>query len=207
MSGFVSLLSLLSLNNDPGAKMLTISTGYDGVPITSDGSKSLWPIICYINELPAELRRKVTILSTLHSGDQKPKNIFIPLIDELVQLDLCPISVKVGDANIRFYVRLLNNIADAPARADSLNSKQHNSTFGCNCCYVMAVYKERAFRYPLTSTNKARTDAERYGVHILSWQNPFRILAFSHWQKPRILISLHSVFEEIRLSQSFRMFI
>ena len=70
--------------NKPGAMTITITLGYDGVQYNN--TKSMWPVVCYFNELPFNLRQELSLLVGLHAKASKPpKSILRPLIDELVE--------------------------------------------------------------------------------------------------------------------------
>src|SRR6218665_1425524 len=147
-------------NNDPFSKAITLSFGYDGASYTSDNSKSLWPIVMFINELPEEIRLKTGYPLTMHSGEKKPGIMFQAVISELLIYDTVPLEVEIKGVIEKFYVRLLLTIADAPARCDVMLCKQHNSLFGCPHCYFMTIYLENAVRYPMITDFVPRTDTE-----------------------------------------------
>ena len=172
-----------STNNDFNSKTITLSLGYDGANFTNDGSKSLWPIVGYVNELPVNIRWNNGMLLALHAGTKpNSKAIFKPLIDELLKYDTSPISVEIAPGRIvQFYVRLLLLIADAPARADVLNCKQYNGKFGCSWCKVLtesysvknpiAQKSTTARKYPMTTDQEVcppRTNDEWRQMMVLA---------------------------------------
>ena len=119
---------MLNKQNNTNHKAITISLGFDGVVYTKDNSSSLWPIVAYINELPFDLRQKNGFVLSLHAGKKKPqKEIFKPLVDELLFYNHHPLTIDINGEQINFNIRLLSIIADAPARSDCLNIKQYNS--------------------------------------------------------------------------------
>ena len=124
--------------------ILTLTVTWDGVAITEDGKKSMWPLCCYLNELPFQDRINNAMLIALHSGKSKPKSDIMlkPMVDELLQFDLGqdlldkserslitrkPLSITIDGVDKLFLVKLLLFIADAPARALVLNMNGHNS--------------------------------------------------------------------------------
>ncbi|KAI2795392.1 hypothetical protein BLOT_016797 [Blomia tropicalis] len=166
------------VNNDQDCLTITITIGYDGVTYTNDGKKSMWPIVGYINELPFNYRFNNEMILTLYASKVKPPNsIFAPLIDELVQYDKCPIEIIVQGKRLKFYVRLLCVIADAPARADILNFNLHNAVYGCHFCYVCSkhdkdtnssLYPLSNFDSPLRTNSEWKSDVEKLTVLILN---------------------------------------
>ena len=112
--------------------VLTLTIGWDGVVITEDNKKTMWPLVAFLNELPFQERIMNPMLIALHSGSRKPSSDIMlrPLVDELVHFENNPISITVDGEAKSFYIKLLLVIADAPARAVLLNCGQYNSKNG-----------------------------------------------------------------------------
>src|SRR5699024_1500447 len=51
---------------------LVIYFGFDGATYTSNGEKSMWPLVIYICELSFDLRMKYAFPIAIHSGDSQP---------------------------------------------------------------------------------------------------------------------------------------
>ena len=122
-------------------------------------SKSIWPIIAYINELPLNLRFEFYFVLTLYAVSKKPDTVamFEVVIQELLSFDVKPLEIKIGNTVQKFYVRLLLLIADAPAQADVLKTKQFNSKYECNWCIIPSQYRDGASRYLLEDSYPLRT--------------------------------------------------
>lgn len=118
---------------------LTLTLTWDGVAYTKDSSKSMWPLVAYLNELPFKDRIINPMLIALQSGKSKPKSDLLlrPLIDQLVELENNPITVLIGESEKKYYVKLLLFIADAPARALALNCSQFNAFNGTRIFFIM----------------------------------------------------------------------
>lgn len=115
-----------------GIPIVTLTIGWDGVAFTNDSSRSMWPLVAYLNELNFQDRITNPMLLAIDSNANSPKDdlMFRPLIDELISLEKNPIKVYINDVEKLFYVKLLLIIADAPARAKILNFNNHNGIYG-----------------------------------------------------------------------------
>src|SRR5699024_5503367 len=111
-----------------GIPVLTLTLGWDGAVFTNDSSRSMWPLIAYLNELPYNKRITNPMLIAVDSNPISPDNdlMFRPLVDELVKFEKTPLEVKVNGELKKFYVKLHLIIADAPARAKILNFNNYN---------------------------------------------------------------------------------
>ncbi|OTF83088.1 hypothetical protein BLA29_001947, partial [Euroglyphus maynei] len=140
------------------AETLTLTLTWDGIAC----SKSVWPLIAYINELPFNKRINNPMLLALQCSNAKPKHDLMlkPLVDELIRFEREPIKININGEEKQFYVRLLLVIADAPARAALLRIMSHNSTYPCNICTVKGEYKTQygCMTFPplLSTSIKAR---------------------------------------------------
>lgn len=147
-------------NDDFESKTLHIILGYDGVTYVNDSSKSLWPIVGWLAELPPGIREEFPMLFACHAGNKKPGAIFKPLIDELLKYDRTPLVIDINGQKYRFYIRVLIIIADSPARAEILGCRQFNALYGCNLCKIRTYTLYNASRYPLTVNNAEKLDQE-----------------------------------------------
>lgn len=120
---------------------LTLTIAWDGV----DCSRSMWPLVCYLNELPFSKRIVNPMLIAVQYSAKKPKGDLMlqPLIDELVELEDNPIFIEIRGRPTPFYVKLLLVIADAPARATLLRMSGHNSYNPCSMCELHGEYSTK----------------------------------------------------------------
>ena len=117
---------------DDGVPILTLTLGWDGAAFTNDNSRSMWPLVAYLNELSYQDRITNPMLIALDSNPNPPKDdiMFRPLVDELADLECNPLKVLINGEDKMFYVKLLLIIADAPARAKILNFNNYNGIYG-----------------------------------------------------------------------------
>lgn len=144
-----------------GQDMLTLIIGFDGVRYTKTQSKSFWPLVAYIAELPYRIRIRNALVLGIHAGQTKaPESMFKPLIDELLEFEANPLQVSIGDKELSLKVRILTVVADAPARATILNCKDFSGKHGCNICQVTTFWDSNASRYPMTTDVDLRTNSQ-----------------------------------------------
>ena len=140
-------------------KNVTLSFSVDGVQPHENSDKTVWPVLCFINELNIYNKQKYTILSSLWFGKNKPDfNTYLkPFVREMKSLyqsgfNWCDSLGRIQTTK----VAALLCICDSPARCALLNMKQFNGTDGCTFCYNpgTSVRKPGAQRdikvYPLT---------------------------------------------------------
>lgn len=108
----------------------------DGVPIFKSSSFSIWPLLCDINELPPNIRKKNMFLTGLWFGVKKPtiSTFFRPFISEMKTLGSAGFEWCLKGKIIKSYVYAIICSCDSVARAMIQNIKQFNGKFGCNWC-------------------------------------------------------------------------
>ncbi|XP_013408842.1 uncharacterized protein LOC106172604 isoform X3 [Lingula anatina] len=112
---------------------LTLTWNSDGIPIFKSSGYQIWPVQCFVNELPPHLRSENILLTGLWFGHSKPSNMntFLrPFIDECIHLEENTFSFQ----GVQRRVFPLICCADSPARALIRNCKQYNGQFGCDWC-------------------------------------------------------------------------
>jgi hypothetical protein len=110
----------------------------DGVPVFSSSLFSIWPILCIVNELPANVRHNHVLLAALWFGSGKPNMnvLFKPFVDECIALDRDGFDWHccVTNANVATRVSVIVGVCDAVARPLIQNFTQFNGFYGCGYC-------------------------------------------------------------------------
>ena len=121
---------------DDPTKLISLVFHIDGAPAVKSKSMSLWPMQCFVVELPYGLRYsfKNILFCGLWCG-RKPsmrvfQSYFVRQIEEAQQLEF---EVNESVVTIR-KVKVHGHLADLVAKAPSLNMKQFNGEFGCSVC-------------------------------------------------------------------------
>lgn len=119
-------------------EIYTFLLNSDGIKVCNKSELSIWPVYLAINEIPLQYRFCVdnVIVAGLSVAYSKPKmNTFLkPIIQELMKYEY-GIDVSI-DKNIKdiAYFYTLHAVFDKPARADILNIKNANGSYGCLKC-------------------------------------------------------------------------
>lgn len=89
----------------------------DGVPVFKSSTFSIWPILCFINELSPRLRKKNVILCDLWSGSAKPMvaSFFKPFVEGARALNHPGFQWLRKGCCISSYVYYLNCSCDSVA--------------------------------------------------------------------------------------------
>ncbi|OWA54917.1 hypothetical protein BV898_19307 [Hypsibius exemplaris] len=125
-----------------GCKVITLMANMDGAQLFESSSKSIWPIILVVNELPKEIRFQMQhmLIYAIWEG-QKGETQDVPFTSMLAQLgaDLRKINnsdftIEVNGVKERIKVFVTRMAGDSPAKAEMLNMKYHNGFFGCGVC-------------------------------------------------------------------------
>jgi hypothetical protein len=119
-----------------GTDDLSLTMNCDGVPVFSSSSFSIWPIQCFINELPPAMRKKHVILTGLWFGNIKPvMNTFLePFVLELKNLGTTGFRWLKKSSAVMSRVYLAVCSCDTVARCMLQNFIQFNGCFGCAWC-------------------------------------------------------------------------
>jgi len=109
-------------------KLLTLSLGIDGIPITKSTNKQFWPVLGKLDQS----RCREPFVICLFYSDKKPENLdFInPLIESFELLESKGILVD----NVTYDFRISKILADAPARSLIKKVKNHNGYSSCERC-------------------------------------------------------------------------
>lgn len=116
---------------------ISLTFNCDGVPVHKSNTKSLWPILCTVNELPIQLRAKHVMLCGLWFGQNKPNmNTYMkPFVDECIELYSNGLIWQSESGEVvTSKVLLTTMVADSVARPLIQNFKQFNGEFGCSFC-------------------------------------------------------------------------
>lgn len=146
---------------------ISLAFNCDGVPVHKSNPKSLWPILCTVNELPIELRGKHVMLGGLWFGPNKPNmnNYMKPFVDECIDLYSNGLAWQSDSGDVVTKVVVTIMVADSVARPLVQNFKQFNGEFGCSFCLQKgtSVLKRRGHvrAYPYENAelrNPSQTD-------------------------------------------------
>ena len=113
----------------------------DDAPAVKSKTLNLWPIQCFVVELPLSIRYsfKNILFCGLWCGTKKPllqlfQSYFVEQIEEINRTGV-NVSINERMEVIRIpTIKVLGHIADLVAKAPSLNMKQFNGEFGCSIC-------------------------------------------------------------------------
>jgi hypothetical protein len=107
----------------------------DGAPLIKSAYFSFWPIFLVLIDLPQSVRfqwRNMVMAGVWFA--KKPEwNLFLPPVLQILNATN-DIEVDGRTINIRLNIRGL--VADLPARASILNTKQFNGRFSCLFCEI-----------------------------------------------------------------------
>jgi len=129
----------LRSKNIIGINDITIQWNTDGVKLFNSSSRSIWPILVTINELPYRLRKHHIMITGLWFDSVKPDmNIFLkPFIEELIDLhnNGFQCATFIHNEPIQINVHALVAPVDTIARPMIQCMKQFNGKYGCSYCY------------------------------------------------------------------------
>ena len=121
---------------------LTLSFNSDGVQPFNSGPKSLWPVLCTINELDIRFKSKFVMLSSLWFASKKPNpdSYMQPFVEEGRKLFREGVTWRDKDGNVhRTRVMVLLSTFDSVARPMFSAMTQYNGLFGCTFCFHPGV--------------------------------------------------------------------
>ena len=124
---------------DDPQKLISMVYHIDGAPAVKSKSMNLWPIQCFIVELPPKLRYCFSniLVCGLSCSPKKPNlNIFQErFVSELEQTQNFQVQIEVDSVNIVIErINLHGHLADLVAKAPSLCFCQFNGKNGCSVC-------------------------------------------------------------------------
>ena len=142
-----------------GRIIFSIVASSDGAPMIKSRKYSIWPLMCFLVELPPEERYKYKniLLTGLWYGKDKPNvQLFLNnFVNELSDLSTgCDFQDDTGQP-IPSICRIQSVVPDLPAKAMLFNVKQYNGLFGCSTC-----------KHPGTYVNELRTRVYDYISHV-----------------------------------------
>ena len=134
-SGLKSVLPDGPYFTHKSVNMISMSVGFDGVPVARSSNGQFWPLLGVINQAVDQC----PFLIALFYGHSKPSNLseyledFIAEIKLLRETGICISGVKY-DFDVSFFT------ADAPARSMLKSCKGHGGYYGCERCTVEGDY-------------------------------------------------------------------
>lgn len=125
-------------NNDP-EKLISLVYHIDGAPAVKSKSMNLWPIQCFVVELPPRLRYCFSnvLVCGLSCSSKKPdlKVFQERFVNEIEQLQGFEVQIEVNSQSIAIErIALHGHLADLVAKAPSLSFCQFNGKCGCSVC-------------------------------------------------------------------------
>jgi hypothetical protein len=126
-------------------RFLTLTMNVDGVQITKDSKRSIWPILLVLNELPLKQRYDFenTIVAGIWTGSHKPSRLhmnafLIPVVTELSSLEQGSVFInyekEYNEQNNIIKIFLTSACCDKPAQALVQNLPEPIAGFGCGRC-------------------------------------------------------------------------
>ena len=142
-------------------RFLTLLFSTDGSPAFNSGTKSLWPITAFVNELSPKIRFGLPIIAGLWCSDSP---VFMTLffgafVAEMQRLRSEGIHWRYGGRTMMSKVYAVCSVPDTLARASMQNLIRFNGHFGWSWCYHQGKYDAHQVRYPILDTYQKRTDA------------------------------------------------
>lgn len=116
--------------------IMTITFGFNGVPIFEKPNYSAHPILCTLNELPSKLRRKNIMLCSIWCGKIKPvvNEYFKAFVKECKTMYSEGFCLKNNGAHLRKKCIVIIGICDSVARPADQMSTQFDGNYGCSFC-------------------------------------------------------------------------
>ena len=138
---------------------LTINT--DGVNVHNSNTKSLWPIMSIVNELPISLRYKednMLIHALWFGAGAPPMRIYMkPFVDDIKNVDKTKIELS---QSIKIVVVVLMASLDTLAKCKVQGLKQFNGYYGCGYCLHPGEIVNRQVRYTNKENILLRTEID-----------------------------------------------
>lgn len=142
------------------AKLVTLTFNIDGIPLFKSTSKSIWPIVCHINEYTY-----VPFIIAAYYGQSKPaclNSFFEKFVAESVAINRRTICVDGCD----YFIAIYAFTCDAPARSFIKGTKLCSGYDGCDFCRQRGEYSREHRKIIYTDMQPViRTDEEfrKYG--------------------------------------------
>ncbi|XP_043472768.1 uncharacterized protein LOC122511002 [Leptopilina heterotoma] len=178
---------LINLSDDQditSSFTITLCFNTDGAPIFHSSKKSFWPLQCYINELPPEIRFKYPLLCALSIDSREPSPIQMQyfmhkFVDQTLPLMHEGFHCKnLNGQDIKIKVVPLLCCVDSVARPVIQNRVQFNGYCSCSWCYAMGMHEENCVRYPILKeeddsvrTNETHTADANEALKSGKWIN------------------------------------
>ena len=125
---------------DDPTKLICLVFHIDGAPAVKSKNMSLWPMQCFVVELPYGLRYsfKNILFCGLWCGSKKPPMRLFQshFVDQVRGMSVTPLEFIAGETLVTVRkVKVHGHLADLVAKAPSMNMKQFNGEFGCSVCF------------------------------------------------------------------------
>jgi len=132
-------------------RLISISIGIDGIPLSGSSKHEFWPILGLINQIDSS----VFVIGIFY-GKSKPSNLdFLNLfVEEMLELENQGVTIN----SVKYDVRISSVITDTPARSLVKSVKLYNSYYGCDKCIQKGEWVGRIVYPELIST--VRTDLD-----------------------------------------------
>nr|XP_047144321.1 uncharacterized protein LOC100203711 isoform X1 [Hydra vulgaris] len=119
---------------DGGETLVSLAINVDGVKLQNSTNKSMWPILCRVNESLDQ----TPFVAGIHIGSSKPDSLvdfFLPFITDFTQ-----VSKNIKTLYPKIRIKILFFVCDAPARAFCKGTKQCGGYFSCDYCQDEGFY-------------------------------------------------------------------
>ena len=116
-------------------KVLSISVGFDGVPVARSSNGQFWPLLGVVNQSIDQS----PFLIALFYGHSKPCNLSEYLKEFIAEVKILKLTGIVIE-NVRYEFTISFFTADAPARSMLKLCKGHGGYHGCEGCAVEGDY-------------------------------------------------------------------
>lgn len=126
-------------NKQHDNETLTLVWHIDGAPTLKSKVLNIWLITAFIVEIGVSMRYSMSniLVCGLWYGENKPDFELFQLgfVQKLKGLMKNGVKVSINDVDRIFFLQIEAEMADLPAKAASLCTKQFNGKFGCSVCY------------------------------------------------------------------------
>lgn len=117
----------------------------DGAPAFKSSSKSIWPILVYVGNIPPEKRYQEEFILPVSCIPGNPKNLesfLSPLYDELEELQKGIEATLWDGSQTIVYCHVIHELSDLQARRKLCLLKGVNGCLPCAYCYIKGVRNE-----------------------------------------------------------------
>jgi hypothetical protein len=138
----------------------------DGMQISKNPVRSIWPIFVSLVELPPAIResKKNKIIYGVWHGETKPTTdqLFDDFVLKMLSLRTNGVELVFNKIRTRVYFNFYGFNADLPAKAMILNMKGHAGFYCCQFCTIRGEYTQDFNKTIFPSKNIIKRTSESY---------------------------------------------